>query len=97
MGINTLTLNAVTTAFNNRKYRVIATNAYGSATSNPCTISVNSTGSQITPPTITTHPVSQTVSEGGNTNFTVSATGSQTLSYQWEYSTDGGSTWSNVS
>ncbi len=34
-------------------------------------------------PTITTHPLSQTVGLGGNVNFTVVATGSQPLSYQW--------------
>ena len=34
-------------------------------------------------PSIVTQPASQTVAPGGNVNFTVVATGSQPLSYQW--------------
>ncbi len=34
-------------------------------------------------PSITTQPLSQTVSPGGNVNFTVVATGSAPLTYQW--------------
>jgi hypothetical protein len=34
-------------------------------------------------PTITTQPVAQAVAVGGNATFTVAATGSGTLSYQW--------------
>jgi hypothetical protein len=36
------------------------------------------------PPTITAHPTNQTVAEGQTATFTVSATGSGTLSYQWQ-------------
>jgi hypothetical protein len=36
-----------------------------------------------TPPTITTHPQSQTVTAGANVTFTVVATGTPPLSYQW--------------
>lgn len=43
-------------------------------------------------PSITTHPNSQTVCEGSNVTFTVVATGN----YQWQVSTNGGSTWTNV-
>jgi Zn-dependent metalloprotease len=35
------------------------------------------------PPTITTHPQSQTVTAGANVTFTVVATGTPPLSYQW--------------
>ena len=35
------------------------------------------------PPSITSHPSSQTVNEGDNVTFTVAATGDGTLSYQW--------------
>jgi L-ascorbate metabolism protein UlaG (beta-lactamase superfamily) len=35
------------------------------------------------PPTIRDHPVSQTVAAGGNATFSVAATGTGTLSYQW--------------
>jgi N-acetylmuramoyl-L-alanine amidase len=38
-------------------------------------------------PSITTQPLSQTVSPGGNVNFTVVATGNAPLSYQWRKNT----------
>ena len=37
------------------------------------------------PPTITTHPQSQTVSAGANVTFTVVANGTPPLSYQWRF------------
>jgi hypothetical protein len=50
-----------------------------------------------TPPTITTQPISRTVCVGVNTTFTVVAAGvpSPTI-YQWQVSTNGGSTWTNL-
>jgi uncharacterized repeat protein (TIGR02543 family) len=45
-------------------------------------------------PSITTQPASTTVTEGGNATFKVAAS-STGLSYQWQYSSDGGSTWRN--
>jgi hypothetical protein len=41
----------------------------------------------IAPPTITQHPSNQTVDEGQTAQFTVAATGSGTLSYQWQKGT----------
>jgi hypothetical protein len=43
----------------------------------------SSGGSTVTAPSITTQPVSQTVSAGSSTSFSVVATGGGTLSYQW--------------
>jgi len=37
------------------------------------------------PPTITTQPLSQTVNPGANVTFSVAATGSQPLTYQWRF------------
>jgi endonuclease/exonuclease/phosphatase family metal-dependent hydrolase len=37
------------------------------------------------PPTVTTHPASATVNSGANVNFTVAATGTFPLSYQWQF------------
>jgi len=49
-------------------------------------------------PVITTQPVSQTFCEGSNATLTVGATTSVgALSYQWQASTNGGTTWFNVS
>ncbi|PLW92938.1 MAG: hypothetical protein C0592_08275 [Marinilabiliales bacterium] len=59
-------------------YRCIVTNSYGSDTSNVATLTVS------TAPTVTTNPVSATQCEGTNVTFTVAASGSATLSYQWQ-------------
>ncbi|MEI8088084.1 MAG: immunoglobulin domain-containing protein [Opitutaceae bacterium] len=59
-------------------YTVIATNLYGSATSNAATLSVN------VPPVITAQPSSQTVSVGANVTFSLSATGSPSPVLQWK-------------
>ena len=41
-------------------------------------------GTQAVPPTITLQPVGLTVAEGGGGSFTVAATGTAPLSYQWQ-------------
>ena len=38
-----------------------------------------------TPPVITTHPLSQSVDAGSTVNFTVVASGTPPLTYQWRY------------
>ena len=47
--------------------------------------------------TITTQPVSQEVKEGETATFTAAASGLPTPTVQWQLSTDGGGTWSDVS
>ena len=59
-------------------YDVIVTNTAGSITSNAVTLTVN------VPPSITTQPQSQTVPVGVNATFTVVASGTAPLSYQWK-------------
>lgn len=61
-------------------YTVVVTNSAGSVTSNVAVLTVNAV---VVPPAITTQPQSQTVNAGTNVNFTVSATGTAPLSYQW--------------
>lgn len=46
-------------------------------------------------PAITTQPTSQTVKEDEPAAFTLTASGSD-LTYQWQQSTDSGSTWTNI-
>ncbi len=75
------------------QYRAVFTNSAGTATSTAATLTVNSP----TPPTITTQPANQTVSAGQTATFTAAATGSPTPTVQWQVSTDGGGTFSNVS
>ncbi|MCX6929071.1 MAG: immunoglobulin domain-containing protein, partial [Verrucomicrobia bacterium] len=74
-----LSLTGVTTA-DAGSYRVIVSNAAGSVTSTAATLTVNTSA---VAPTITTQPVSQTVNTGVNVTFTVVATGTAPLSYQW--------------
>ena len=58
-------------------YRVIITNLFGSATSAVATLTV------LVPPSITQQPQGQTLPEGTNVAFTVMATGTLPLTYQW--------------
>ena len=48
------------------------------------------------PPSITAQPGNKSACQGSGTSFAVTATGTS-LSYQWQVSTDNGSTWSNLS
>jgi hypothetical protein len=58
-------------------YDVIVTNSCGSATSNAATLTINEA------PSVTVDPVSQSVCSGGSVMFSVSATGTPALTYQW--------------
>ncbi|MEQ2009067.1 MAG: immunoglobulin domain-containing protein [Limisphaerales bacterium] len=72
----TLTLtNALLTSAGN--YTVMVTNVVGSVTSAVAVLTV------LVPPSITAQPVSQTVSVGQSVSFTVTATGTAPLNYQW--------------
>ncbi len=60
---------------------------YSCAITNGCVAGVTSQSARLTvnlPPTITQQPVSQTKWAGDSVSFTVKATGSGTLSYQWK-------------
>lgn len=71
------TIPAVTAAHAG-SYRVVVSNKAGSVTSTPVTLTVNA------PPTITAGPESQSACVGASVLFTVSATGTAPLSYQWK-------------
>jgi polyhydroxybutyrate depolymerase len=47
-------------------------------------------------PAITAHPGAITVNEGATATFTVTASGTAPLAYQWESSADGGTTWTSA-
>ena len=74
-----LTLTGVTAA-DIGSYDFVATNGAGTAISAAASLGVNT---PVAPPTITTQPLPQTVAEGGSATFTVAATGTAPLSYQW--------------
>lgn len=66
---------------NGSQFRVIVTNSAGSATSNEATLNV--TASPVGP-SITTQPANQTVTAGQTATFSVVASGTAPLSYQWQ-------------
>jgi hypothetical protein len=85
-----LTITGVTAGLNNNRYRVVISGVCPTSpiTSNAAILTV------VTSLTITGQPADATICEGANTSFTVVAGGTPT--YQWQVSTDGGATWSNV-
>jgi hypothetical protein len=88
---NQLNINNTPEGFHGYEYRVVI--------SSTCTTAVNSSVVTLTVnslPEITVNPTDVSVVAGSNTSFSTTATGSSTLTYVWQYSTNGGSTWSNV-
>lgn len=74
---STLNLSGVTTG-QAGSYTCVVTNSAGSVTSSVATLTV------LVPPSITTQPTSQTVTAGGSTSFSIAASGTAPLSYQWK-------------
>ena len=70
---------ATTLADDGAEFTCVVTNLAGSVTSSPAALTVN-----MAPPKITTQPASQGVLEGETATFTVVATGSGTITYQWK-------------
>jgi hypothetical protein len=85
------TISSTTTSQNGYRYRAVFTNSVGSATTASATLTVQYA------PAVTTNPKSTTVNAGQSVTFTAAASGNPTPSVQWQGSTDGGSTWSNIS
>ena len=71
---------AETTADNNAQFSVAVSNSAGRATSGAAVLTVTS---PVVAPTITTQPVSQTIASGKTATFSVAATGSTPMTYQW--------------
>jgi len=69
---------ATTAADNGSTFTVVVSNSVGNMTSTAATLTVNA------PPNITTQPTSQTVTAGRTATFTVVATGTAPLTYQWQ-------------
>jgi Immunoglobulin I-set domain len=72
---------ATTSTDNGAAFVVVVSNSAGNATSNAATLTVNPSA---VAPTITTQPANQTVTAGQTATFTVAATGTASLSYQWQ-------------
>lgn len=83
-------INGVTNAYNNNKYRVnISNNCASNATSESATLLVSE------PATIISQPISQSICEGSNINFAITTAGNN-VSYQWQVSTDGGTSFTDI-
>jgi len=87
----TLTITGVTAGLNNNQYRCVVTGVcpVSPLTSNAATLTVPASL------TITGQPANVTICAGSNASFTVAGTGIN--AFQWQLSTDGGTTWNNVS
>lgn len=83
------TVTSVTTGQNGYAYRCILTGQCGTTTSACATLTVN------TAPAITSQPSNISVCSGSAASFSVTATGSG-IGYQWQLSTDGGTTWNPI-
>ena len=75
---------------NGVRYRCRVKNSVGSVYSAAAKLTV------VKKPTVTSNPASVTAAKGSAAAFRVKATGGA-LSYQWQYSADGGKTWKNWS
>jgi sugar lactone lactonase YvrE len=75
-GFPSLVLNSVTTA-NEGSYDVIVSNPWGSVTSRVATLTI------VYPPVITSQPTNAVVLQHSNALFSVTATGSAPLTYNW--------------
>jgi Ig-like domain CHU_C associated/Secretion system C-terminal sorting domain len=87
----TLTLTGVTTSMSGYRYRVVVTGQCppSPVTSGAATLTVN------VPPAITAQPANTTRCAGTTASFSVTATGNSPT-YQWQVSTNGGGTYTNI-
>gem|GEM_PF-1151009 len=86
----TLTVPNVAAGQNGTKFRAVFTNSSGSATTTAATLTVNNA------PTVTTNPTSQSISAGSSVSFTAAASGNPAPTVQWQQSTDGGATFTDI-
>jgi hypothetical protein len=86
---STLTVDDVSGDMNGYLYRLMADNFYGTAYTDPAELSVYQSA------TISSHPMSQDITAGEDTFFSVTDDGGE--SYRWQVSVDDGDTWSYIS
>jgi hypothetical protein len=75
---------ATTSSDNGSQFKVVVSNSAGSITSNAAALTV---GSAPVAPSITQQPSNQTVTAGQSATFSVAATGTAPLHYQWQKGT----------
>ncbi len=87
---DTLSITGAEAGMNGNTYRVVVSGAGGlTLPSTSATLTVN------TAPAITSQPSNQSVNEGSDTSFSVTATGTN-LTYQWQVDTGSGSGFTNI-
>jgi hypothetical protein len=79
--LSSYTTPATSSSDNGAQFTVVVSNTAGSVTSNSATLTVNAAP---VAPAITTQPASQTVTAGQTASFSVAATGTAPLNYQWQ-------------
>ena len=82
-----------TTIENGSEYRAVFTNAAGTATTNPATLTVTGAPSR---PQITAQPADESVVDGGTASFSATASGVPAPSVRWQVSTNSGASWTNI-
>ena len=82
---------ALTSADNGNQYRAVFTNSLGTMTSTAASLTVQFA------PSITLQPTSQGVQPGTTATFTAAASGNPTPTAKWQVSTNGGTTWVDIS
>lgn len=85
------TIGAITTAMNNNRYRVVI-----SGTCAPVATSAGAILTVISPVVITDDADDITICETGNVSFTVAGTSSVPIIYQWQVSTNGGTSYTAI-
>ena len=85
----TLSITAATTTLTGYLYQCVLTTGCGTVTTTAATLTVNALT------TITQNPVSITACAGSTASFATTATGSN-LTYQWQVSTNGGGSYTNI-
>ena len=85
------TIAAITPADNGAQYRVVVSGAGGSVTSSAATLTVTAAA---VVPSITVQPADRTITAGQDAIFSVTAAGTA-LTYQWQHSMNGGTTFTD--
>lgn len=85
----TLSITGAPSTMNNYRYRCVINSACSPLNSNAVILTVNAV------PAISTQPASTSICAGNNVNFAVAAAGTG-IGYQWQESTNGGTTWNNI-
>jgi len=79
-----------TGAMNGWRFRAVFRNSAGAATTRAAMLQV------LTPPSVTTQPTNQAGRIGETAHFTSTASGLPSPAVQWQYSADGGATWTDI-